>query len=151
MFSSLRLLCSRSQKCWGGLADEVRKIGLEFHFGEAEVFSNVRAGRGVSVAKHVLVQGRKVEVLRHDGSAAYLGQEVPFEDHQDVELQNSLTKAWARFMVHKTELCSRHCRLPGRLKVFGSAISSAVLYGCGAWATAAEKGRKLRTAQGKMM
>ena len=96
------------EKMLGDLAEEARKAGLELHFGKTKILSNMQVRRGVSAAPHADVLGQPVEVLPFDGSVAYLGREVAFADHQDVELQNRLSKAWAKFMVHKEELCSRH-------------------------------------------
>ena len=139
------------EKMVGDLAEEARKAGLELHFGKTKILSNMQVRRGVSAAQHADVLGQPVEVLPFDGSVAYLGREVSFADHHDVELQNRLSKAWAKFMVHKEELCSRHYLLHDRLRLFGAVISPSVLYGCGAWAMTTERERKLRTTQRKML
>ena len=133
------------------LAEEAKEVGLGLHFGKTKILGSMQVRRGVSAAKHVLVQGHNVEVLPHEASVAYLGRAVSFEGHHDVELRNRLTKAWAKFATHKNELCSRHYSLHDRLKLFGAVITPSVLYGCGTWVMTAERERSLRTTERKML
>ena len=54
-------------------------------------------------------------------------------------------------MAHKRELCGSHYSLRDRLRLFGATITSSVLYGSSTWAMTAERERKLRTTQRKML
>ena len=138
-------------KMLNDLAEEASVVGLQLHFGKTKIISNMQARRGASEAKHVTVLGQDVEVLPFADSVTYLGREVSFKDHQDLELQNRIAKAWGKFMAHKHELCGPHYPLRDRLRLFGATITSSVLYGCGTWAMTAERERKLRTTQRKML
>ena len=53
--------------------------------------------------------------------------------------------------MYKKESCSRHYLLTDWLKLFGAVVSSSVVYGCGIWAMTAEREKRLRTTQRKML
>ena len=54
-------------------------------------------------------------------------------------------------MSAKTELCGRHVRLRVRLKLFNAVVTPTFLYGSGTWTMTAERERRIRTTQRRML
>jgi hypothetical protein len=93
----------------------------------------------------------EVEILPPNTSADYLGRKLCLDRFHDTEIEARLDKAWRKFFVVKSELCGRHVRLSSRLKIFNAMVTPTFLYGSGAWTVTAERERKIRTAQRRML
>ena len=53
--------------------------------------------------------------------------------------------------AQKSDLCGKHVSLKTRLRLFNSTVTSTMLYGSGTWTMTANRERKLRTAQRRML
>ena len=135
----------------GDLMVEAGKVGLGVHAGKTKILSNVRQRRGAEREKEVEVRGQKVEMLPLEGGVAYLGRKFTFYQSQDVELEHRISRGWAKFAVYKGELCDKRYSLLHRLRLFGAVVAPTVLYGSGTWTMTAEREKKLKGAQRKML
>ena len=123
------------------------EAGLSMHMGKTKVLSNDPANRG---GKLKLEKGT-AEIISFAGSTAYLGKLLSCQGMHDVELSARLEKAWKKFFALKADLCGRHVSLQARLKLFNASVSSTALYGSGTWTMTAEREKKLRTTQRRML
>jgi hypothetical protein len=69
----------------------------------------------------------------------------------DVELYHRIQQGWQQFFANKRELCGKHVRWTSRLKLFNAMVTPTVLYGSGSWTMTAERQRKLKTTQRRML
>ena len=93
----------------------------------------------------------EVPIVPFDESAMYLGRRLTFSDFHDTEIDHRITRGWAKFHKHKLELCGKHFPLKDRLRLFEAVITPTVLYSAGTWTMNAERERKLKTAQRRML
>ena len=80
-----------------------------------------------------------------------LGRKLSMQTYHDTEIQNRIHKAWGKFAQFKTQLCCRHYSLRRRLRLFDMVVTPTLLYASGCWTMTAERTRKIRTAQRRMM
>ena len=112
-------------------AQATGRIGLKLHMGETKILSNIEHSLGVLRQPIVKLLNVIVEVLAFDCKLTYLGRLVSFADFQDTEIKHRVARGWAAFAKHKGQLCNKHYPLQSRLRSFGAAVSSMVLYGSG--------------------
>ena len=86
-----------------------------------------------------------------DGSIAYLGRCLCFQNFMDVELDHRIGRGWAKFGVYKGELCDRRYSLVHRIRLFNAVVTPTILYGCGSWTLSVGARRRLRAAQRRMI
>ena len=131
------------------MAEECAKIGLGLHPEKTKILHNNKGyGRNVVVAN---VGEMAIGVLRPESSTMYLGRLLSLTDSHDTELQHRIRKAWAKFGVYKEALTNKDVPLKLRLKLFNSAVSPTLLYGCSSWVLTAAKAQKLQIVQMRMM
>jgi len=131
------------------LEEECAAIGLELHMGKTKILSN-GMGAGKTL-KQATVKGQKVEVLECHASTMYLGRSLCLTEAHDEELRHRISKAWAKFMSIRKELCDKNLALDLRMKLFHSMVTPSVLYGCGCWTMTKAREQLLRTTQRKMI
>ena len=123
------------------------EAGLSIHMGKTKVLSNDPANQGGSLK----LERGAAEMMPFNGSTAYLGKQLSCHEIHDMKLSARLDKAWKKFFLLKTDLCGRHVSLQARLKLFNASVTSTVLYGSGTWTMTADRERKLRTTQRRML
>ena len=105
--------------------------------------------------KHTLIQiqiqGEQVEILKPDGCTMYLERSLSLLNLHDVEIEHRMKTAWSKFMGLKHILCNKSYPTHQRLRVFDSTVTSAALYGSGAWAMTEPRRVKLKTTQRRML
>ena len=74
----------------------------------------------------------------HD-STAYLGSAINLIELADTEVDNRISKAWAKYGVFKKELNDRSIPLNLRLKLFDAVITPTILYASECWTVEAAK------------
>lgn len=124
-----------------------RHVGSEMHMGKNENTDDDHDD------KHNALRfgDVKVEMLPPNASADYLGRKLCLDRFHDTEIEARLDKAWQKFFVVKSELCGRVVRLSSRLRLFNAMVTPTFLYGSGTWTVTAERERKIRTAQRRML
>ena len=133
------------------LGEFAAAVGLEIHMGRTKFMSNVEARSGASAANSITVRGHEVEILRFSDATTYLGRKLCFKEFHDTEIKHRIGRGWAKFAIHRKELCQKKYSLRCRLKLFEAVVTPTVLYGSSAWTMNAERARLLRTAQRRML
>ena len=129
-----------------------QEVGLSVHYGKTKFLSNLANRSGFfNSLKKVPIDGSDVEVLAVDGSIAYLGRCLCFQNFMDVELDHRIGRGWAKFGVYKGELCDRRYSLVHRIRLFNAVVTPTILYGCGSWTLSVGARRRLRAAQRRMI
>ena len=54
---------------------------------------------------NIVVDGRKIDIVQE---VDYLGRRLCLDELHVTEVENRISKAWAKFMGWKNELCSKH-------------------------------------------
>ena len=124
-------------------------FGLEIHETKTKMLLN---GFGSKTSlKNVQVEGKTIEILEDSESTMYLGRLLCLGDLHDTELNNRLSKGWAKFAMYRDELTTPSYSLSQRLRFFKSVVQPSVLYGCVSWTLTRKREQTLRTAQRKML
>ena len=125
--------------------------GLSLHPDKIKILSNATRRTGRTRQNHVDVDGLHIEILTLNATTKYLGRKICFENNHDVELQNRLRAAWAKFSTNKQELTSRHYSLNDRLRLFEAVVTPTFLYGSGTWTLTQQMESKVRRVQRRML
>eukprot|EP00973_Karenia_brevis_P003799 524533-Karenia_brevis.AAC.1 len=129
------------------LVEITQDYGLEVHAGKTKVLtSNVRNTGG-----YVETSGGRVHILTAAEGTDYLGRRLCLTDFHDTELAARLDKAWRKFHSLKSELCSKHITMRDRVRLFEAAVTSTLLYGSGSWTMTADREKRLKTTQRRML
>ena len=129
------------------LIDATRRVGLELHPDKSKILHNEFAdNRGAK--KYVEVMGQRIDIVE---TVMYLGRKLKIKDLHATEVDNRISKAWAKFISSKKELCTKHYPLRDRLRLFQATVSSTLLYGSGSWTMTAAMQTKLRATQRRML
>eukprot|EP00973_Karenia_brevis_P085729 11892679-Karenia_brevis.AAC.1 len=129
------------------LAKEAEQVGLQMHMGKTKILTNMARLSG----GRLLVRDAAIEILPASASTDYLGRSLCFQDFHNVELEARLDKAWKKFFGYRRELCDRSVAFKTRIRLLESCVASTLLYGSGAWVMTAERERRLRTTQRRML
>ena len=132
------------------LADAALEVGLELHYGKTTVLCN-RFARKDDPREKVNIKGNDVKVLKEGDTTKYLGRALRLDDHEEAEVDNRINCAWRRFMGLRSELCNRHFPLHKRLRLFNITVAQTFLYGSGTWTVTADRLRKVRSTQRRMI
>ena len=81
----------------------------------------------------------------------YLGRRLCLGELHETEIDARLDRAWRKLMSAKAELCGRHVSLSPRLRLFKAIVTPTFLYGSGMWTLTAERERRIRTTQRRML
>jgi hypothetical protein len=134
------------------LMQQAGSAGLQVHMGKTKTLCNIEVRRGVSAAKKVQIGTQEVEVLPFHEATMYLGRNLTLgPNFHDAEIEHRISKGWAKFYENKTELCSKHYATHDRLRLFEATITPTVFYGSTSWTLTAERERKLKVTQRKMV
>eukprot|EP00973_Karenia_brevis_P090887 12404857-Karenia_brevis.AAC.1 len=134
----------------GDIVQVIRTVGLEIHAGKSKVLHNEFAATG-STHQVLNIHGHSFDILPANEGTSYLGRLLCFGDAHEAELDHRIALAWKKFFMFKKELCNRRICIGSRLRLFQSVISATALYSAGTWTLTAERERKLRTTQRKML
>jgi hypothetical protein len=129
--------------------DAAKEAGLELHPDKTKILHN-SIGYGVG-AKTANVRNMSIEILTRQQNAMYLGRMLKPTEMQEEELKNRLSRAWAKFNIHKEDLTNDIIPIGLRLKLFNATVTPTVLYGSGTWALTQKMRDTLRTQQRKML
>ena len=92
-----------------------------------------------------------IELLDGDKNGLCSGRALRMTDMEEEELNNRISKAWAKFSIYKDELRDCHILPQHRLRLFDPFVSPTILYGSGTWVTTTDRRRQLRMTQRKML
>ena len=132
------------------MTEDVQKVGLELHYGKTVVLNN-NAARKPDRRRTAQIGEREVPVLEEGRATKYLGRALRLDCHNDAEIEFRINVAWQKFMAAREELCNKKYPLRQRLRLFGASVSRSFLYGSGTWTLTAERERKIRSAQRRML
>jgi hypothetical protein len=140
--------CVDMQKMLNDFATQASKYGLRLNFDKTRILTwdHLAAGR-----THILAGGSHVRILKENESEKYLGRKLSLGYHHAVELRNRISAAWAAFHKHKAELCSKFYPVRDRARLFDAVVTSALLYGCAAWALTKSQCTEIDTLRRKML
>eukprot|EP00973_Karenia_brevis_P072582 10082551-Karenia_brevis.AAC.1 len=130
------------------LASASKQVGLSLHMGKTKILTNViNADRS-----RMKVARETIEVLPYDRGTKYLGRYLSLDaSHHDRELDHRIQVACGKFAQWRHELCSKHYSFRNRLRLFNSIITPTILFGCKSWIMTADRERKLRSTQRRML
>ena len=122
-------------------------VGLGIHPDKTKILSN----QDKVQVNEITVDNIKIEVLKTEDSARYLGQKITFEDQEIEEIKNRLKAAWAAFHKYRQELTSRDYQLCYRLRLFSMVITLTLTCASGTWTLTLKHEKMIKTAQRKML
>ena len=147
------LLTARSlpqiKKMINDVAIEAGKVGLKLHPDKTKILHN-NMGYGSRV-RSARCGELTIEVMGLHDSTAYLGSAINLIELADTEVDNRISKAWAKYGVFKDYLNDRSIPLNLRLKFFDAVITPTILYASECWTLTSNRQKKLRTTQRRMM
>ena len=127
--------------------ESTAEVGLGIHPDKTKILSNQDKVKEMEIS----VNNIKIEILRKEESARYLGQKITFEDQETEEIKNRLKAAWAAFHKYRHELTSKGYRLCHRLRLFNMVITPTMTYASGTWTLTQKHEKMIKTAQRKML
>ena len=147
------LLTARSlpqiKKMINEVAIEAGKVGLKLHPDKTKILHN-NTGYGSRV-RSARCGEMTIEVMDLHDSTTYLGSAINLNSLSDTEVDNRISKAWAKYGVFKKELNDQSIPLNLRLKLFDAVITPSILYASECWTLTSKRQTRIRTAQRRMM
>ena len=119
--------------------------------GKITVLRNRHASKEDKDKKETETGGAGVQILGDGEGTKYLGRYMCLQTFHDQEVDNRIRKAWKKFWSLKAELCCKDVPLTERVKLFEATVTATALYGSGSWTMTAERRRRLRTAERRML
>ena len=131
------------------IIDAANAVGLQLHPDKTKILHNsIGYGVGATSAK---LRSMEIEILRGCQNAMYLGRMLKPTDMQNEELKNRLSRAWAKFNFHKSDLVNDQLPIGLRLKLFDATVTPTLLFGSGTWSLTQRMRDMLKTQQRKML
>ena len=130
------------------LARTAGKYGLRLNYAKIKILDI----HGISINDEtVRIDENDVEVLGPLRNDKYLGRKICFGIYHKTEVKNRIAAGWGAFMKYKTELCSKHCSLRLKAKLFEAVVTPCVMYGCAAWTLTDGLEKRLRVTRRHML